>query len=63
MFHDHAKQRVWGVGFGGWALGFSRHDSGPEWYLYECRCKSCYMGGCQNYGPFLGPYYNTAPNI
>ena len=21
------------------------------------------MGGCQNYGPFLGPYYNTAPNI
>ena len=22
-----------------------------------------HMGGCQNYGPFLGPYYNTAPNI
>ena len=21
-----------------------------------------YMGGCQNYGPFLGPYYNTGPN-
>ena len=21
------------------------------------------MGGCQNYGPFLDPYYNTAPNI
>ena len=21
------------------------------------------MGGCQNYGPFLGPYCNTAPNI
>ena len=20
-------------------------------------------GGCQNYGPFLVPYYNTAPNI
>ena len=19
------------------------------------------MGGCQNYGPFLGPHYNTAP--
>ena len=19
------------------------------------------MGGCQNYGPFLDPYYNTAP--
>ena len=22
-----------------------------------------YVGGCQNYGPFLAPYYNTAPNI
>ena len=22
-----------------------------------------YMGGCQNYGPFLDPYYITAPNI
>ena len=21
------------------------------------------MGGCQNYGPFWGPYYNTAPTI
>ena len=21
-----------------------------------------HMGGCQNYGPFLGPYYITAPN-
>ena len=20
------------------------------------------MGGCQNYGPFVGPYYNTGPN-
>ena len=24
---------------------------------------SFHMGGCQNYGPFLGPCYNTAPNI
>ena len=22
-----------------------------------------HMGGCQNDGPFLDPYYNTAPNI
>ena len=22
-----------------------------------------YMGGCQIYGPFLGPYYNTAPIV
>ena len=21
-----------------------------------------YMGDCQNYGPFLGPYYNTRPH-
>ena len=21
------------------------------------------MGGCHNYGPILGPYYNTAPII
>ena len=21
------------------------------------------MGNCQNYGPFLGPYYNTEPNL
>ena len=21
------------------------------------------VGGCQIYGPFLGPYYSTAPNI
>ena len=30
--------------------------------------KACFRGlkgtlGCQNYGPFLGPYYTTAPNI
>ena len=25
--------------------------------------KKTHMGGCQNYGPFLDPYYNTAPNI
>ena len=22
-----------------------------------------YMGDCQNYGPFLGPYYYTGPNL
>ena len=21
------------------------------------------VGGCENYGPLLDPYYNTAPNI
>ena len=22
----------------------------------------CYLGDCQNYGPFVGAYYNTGPN-
>ena len=22
-----------------------------------------HMGDCQDYGPFLGPYYNTGPNL
>ena len=22
-----------------------------------------HMGGCQNYGPLLDPYFHTAPNI
>ena len=26
------------------------------------RCSNVDMGGCQHYGPFLGAYYNTAPN-
>ena len=25
--------------------------------------KDSHVGGCQNYGPFLDPYYNTAPDI
>ena len=25
-------------------------------------CDVKHMGDCQNYGPFLGPYYNTGPN-
>ena len=25
--------------------------------------KDRHVGGCQNYGSFLGPYYNTAPII
>ena len=29
----------------------------------SCSVPQCKMGGCQNYGPFLCPYYNTAPFI
>ena len=34
-----------------------------EFVLQGCRVVGLYMGGCQNYGPFLGPYYNTARNV
>ena len=33
----------------------TQHGAHPPWKTH--------MGGCQNYGPFLGPYYNTAPII
>ena len=32
-------------------------------HMYAGMPVHIYMGGCQNYGPFLGPYYNTAPII
>ena len=31
--------------------------------VMRCNMEFLQMGGCQNYGPFLGPCYNTAPNI
>ena len=32
--------------------------------LEGCVCSMhVYMGGFQNYGPFLGPQYSTAPSI
>ena len=35
----------------------SSHGSHRHWLM------DVHMGGCQNYGPFLGPYYSTAPMI
>ena len=26
-----------------------------------CSILGLYLGGCQNYGPFLDPFHNTAP--
>ena len=46
----------------GWGLGIQ--DS--LFYLrrkYFCRLLHRGMGGCQNDGPFLDPYYSTAPAI
>ena len=39
-----------------------------EFLRADAYCGACelgpeqHMGGCQNYGPFLGPYYSTGPN-
>ena len=40
---------------GAYDRGYSRGILGVQ--------KKAHMGGCQNYGPFLDPHYNTAPNI
>ena len=37
------------------------HGGGVSIYIYIYIY--VYMGGCQFWGPFLGPYYNTAPDI
>ena len=37
-------------------------SEGAKVGLWSCLC-NMHMGGCQNYGPFWDPYYNTAPNI
>ena len=36
------------------------YNSTPKPYS---NCSGLHMGGCQNYGPFLGPDYHTAPII
>ena len=36
-------------------FGHTESERKREMYMH--------VGGCQNYGPFLGPYYNTAPII
>ena len=44
-----------------WFVKFNVDDAGlsMEW------SNGClqHMGDCQNYGPFLGPYYNTGPDL
>ena len=31
--------------------------------IYPRSAHQIHLGDCQNYGPFLGPYYNTGPNL
>ena len=34
-----------------------------EYWAYALQGRSSvHVGNCQNYGPFLGPYYNRGPN-
>ena len=53
------KFRVQGLGY---ILGLYG-DNGKENGNYYNGVYMEYMGGCQNCGPFLDPYSNTAPNI
>ena len=39
------------------------HDVTGRKVAGEAGSRCIQLGGCQNYGPFLGPYYNTATNI
>ena len=44
--------------------GSLKQDLIERVYIPKGPCNpNSYMGGCQDYGPFLGPYYNTAPII
>ena len=45
--------------FGFWVSGIR----GSGTVTLNPKLHRIYMGGCQNYGPVLGPYYNTAPII
>ena len=69
---------VWGFGFrvsaSGFRVGFGVSGSGLVLRVSRVRGFGVLgfkavdpiiglMGGCQNYGPFLGPYYNTDPSI
>ena len=56
----------WDDGTGKWkplyrVSGLGKNLQSAVLEASDCSCM--YMGGCQNYGPFLDPYSNTAPNI
>ena len=45
------------------ALGLGLGEAAAQLQSPQIRIMSLDMGGCQNYGPFLVPYYNTAHSI
>ena len=50
------------LGFRAWSFRGAAGSPAPKGLLAGRRGEND-MGVCQNYGPFLGPYYNMAPNI
>ena len=48
-----------GIGLPGHWEGRGDVVSSVSWFITP----SGHMGDCQNYGPFLGPHYNTGPNL
>ena len=54
-FREHPATKGLGASCGGFGL--------PKKGSLEGVYAGFHMGGRQNYGPFLGPYYTTAPII
>ena len=50
-------RKLWGLSGLGGPDFLDAHTNG----MLTLEIMAKHMGGCQNYGPFLGPYYNTAP--
>ena len=55
------RVRVWSFGSRSWSSKKQAKIVGSQ--AEETLVKVESIGGCQNYGPFLDPYYKTAPNI
>ena len=59
----------WVIRYMRWCKPSSIHSSNPQQsplllpLRHLCWHYMRYIGGCQNYGPFLGLYYSTAPHI
>ena len=58
-FLDEGGERKPQIGLRTPVLSYPVRLSPQNWHGLAC----FYMGGCQNYGPFLDPYYNTGPNL
>ena len=56
--------RVWGQGLGSECRNSGESDGQEDFFkMNQMEAGVTCFGGRQNYGAFLDPYYNTAPNI